>query len=486
MNRTSLTSLPASVLPPPYDPASIRTGIVHFGVGNFFRAHAAYYIDRILAEPGCSNWGILGVGLTASAGSTAKARSFTDQDCLYSLTETAADGQSSVRVIGAMTGYLLAPADPEAVLNALSASDVKIVTMTITEGAYNIDEATGSFRTDTANVAADLANPAAPSTIFGFVTEALRRRRSSGAGPLTIMSCDNLRHNGNVARTAFLGFARALDEDLADWIDQTCTFPNAMVDRITPTVSAEIASDLNARSGLDDRQPLVAEAFTQWVVEDKFCNGRPPLEKAGVQFVDDVTGWEHVKVRILNASHVLLAFPAILLGYREVHTALGDADLRRFVEAYLDRDVLTQIEPPAGLDLVAYKNTVIERFSNAAMADQLLRVGGDGSSKILVYWTETARRSIEAGHDMHRILFGIAAYLEMLRGRDENGDSYTPFEPTFDDAQKQLADDHDLAAALALPAFDGFRDMLSTEMRETMVAMRQSIRDRGVRASLPA
>ncbi|GBQ62724.1 NADPH-dependent L-sorbose reductase [Ameyamaea chiangmaiensis NBRC 103196] len=485
MNRTSLASLPAGVRGPSYDPATLTTGIVHFGVGNFFRAHEAYYIDKILGESGANVWGILGVGLTAGARSEAKAASFTEQDCLYSLTETAADGASSVSVIGAMTGYRLAPADPEAVLDALSSPAVKIVTMTITEGGYNIDERDGTFRVDDDAVKADLASPGTPCTIFGFVAEALRRRRAAGTGPFTVMSCDNLRHNGDVAKTAFVGFARVLDADLAAWIEQNVTFPNAMVDRITPTVTPEIAAALNAHSGLDDAQPLVAETFTQWVVEDRFCAGRPPLENAGVQFVSDVTGYEHVKVRMLNASHVLLGFPALLLGYREVDKALADDDLRALIDTFLDRDVIPQIEAPEGVDLVTYKNTVLERFSNAAMGDQLLRVCGDGSSKIQVFWTETMRRSITSGHDLSRLVFGMAAYLEMLRGVDENGDRYTPFEPTLDAKMIALASDDDLSAGLALPTFDGWRSLMTPEITEAVVAARRSIRDKGVRANLP-
>ncbi|NVN13342.1 mannitol dehydrogenase family protein, partial [Nguyenibacter vanlangensis] len=355
----------------------------------------------------------------------------------------------AVRVIGALRAYLLAPSDPHAVLDLLADPAIRIVSMTITEGGYNIDETTGRFRLDTPAVQADLAGDAPPATIFGFVVEALARRRAAGAGPFTVLSCDNLRHNGDVARTAFLGYARARDAGLAEWIERHVTFPNAMVDRITPSVDAAIAAELNAASGLDDALPLVAEDFTQWVVEDAFCAGRPALEQAGVQFVDDVTGYEQVKVRMLNASHILLAFPGILLGYRHVDEALRDPDLERFVNAYLERDVIPRLTAPEGLDPQEYRRSVLSRFSNPAMADQLLRVGGDGSSKVQVYWTETVRRTLADGGDLSRIAFGIAAYLEMLRGKDESGAAYTPFEPTLDPARIALAGADDLAAGLA-------------------------------------
>ncbi|GBQ30346.1 mannitol dehydrogenase family protein [Gluconacetobacter azotocaptans] len=485
MNRTILDNLPAGVSAPGYDPSAIGTGIVHFGVGNFFRAHEAFYVDRCLALPGQQGWGIVGVGLTDGARSAAKADSFRAQDCLYSLTEAAPDGSRTVRVIGALRDYLLAPADPAAVLDRLSDPATRIVTMTITEGGYNIDETNGTFRLDTPAVRADLDGDGLPTTIFGFVVEALARRRAAGAGPFTIVSCDNLRHNGDVARTAFLGYAQARDPALAAWMAENVTFPNGMVDRITPTVDQTIAAGLNAASGLDDALPLVAEDFTQWVLEDKFCAGRPALEQVGVEFVDDVTGYEQVKVRMLNASHIMLAFSGILLGYRLVHDTLTDPDLARFVNAYLEQDVIPRLTAPAGLDPEAYRRSVLSRFSNPAMADQLLRIGGDGSSKVQVYWTETVRRALAADGDLSRIAFGIAAYLEMLRGVDEAGDSYTPFEPTLNAAHIALVRDDDLAAALALPAFDGWRDVQTPELTNAIVTARRAIRDKGVRAALP-
>ncbi|MFS3137309.1 hypothetical protein ACLRDC_18385, partial [Gluconacetobacter sacchari] len=206
--------------------------------------------------------------------------------------------------------------------------------------------------------------------------------------------------------------------------------------------------------------------------------------KAGVQFVTDVTGYEHVKVRMLNASHILLAFPGILLGYRQVDEALRDPDLARFVNAYLELDVIPRLDAPPGLDPQAYRRDVLRRFSNPAMADQLLRIGGDGSSKIQVFWTETVRRVLSDGGDLRRIAFGIAAYLEALRGVDETGARYTPAEPTLDAAHLALADAVDLHAALALPAFDGWRDAQSPALTDGIVAARKAIRDSGVRAAL--
>ncbi|RFD18494.1 mannitol dehydrogenase family protein [Komagataeibacter melaceti] len=486
LNETTLKHLPAGVQAPQYQLGDVGRGIVHFGVGNFFRAHEAWYVNKCLGLPGQSEWGIVGVGLSGGARSEAKARAFQQQDCLYSLTEVTADGARTVSVIGALREYLLAPANPDAVLARLVDPQTRIVSMTITEGGYNIDEETGRFRLDTPAIRADLDNPGQPATVFGYVVEALRRRRAAGTGPFTVLSCDNLRSNGHVAHEAFVGYARALDADLAEWIDANVTFPCSMVDRITPGVDADTRKALNEASGLDDELPVLAEDFSQWVLEDKFCNGRPALEKAGVEFVDDVAGYEQVKVRMLNAAHLLLGSTGLLLGHRYAHETVADADLDRLVNAYWTQDAMPQIDAPAGVDLDAYRKRLLSRFSNPAVADTLLRICSDGASKVRVFWTDTVRRSLASGRPLDRIAFGIAAYLEMLGGRDEKGQAYTPIEPTLGEDELALARADDLSAALALSAFDGWRDMDTAALDAAIIAARQSIRTCGLRASLPA
>lgn len=427
----------------------------------------------------------MGVGLNGGRRGEAKAHEFQQQDGLYSLTEVAADGARRVSVIGALREYLLAPADPEAVLRRLADPGTRIVSMTITEGGYNINEKTGEFRLDTPAIQADLANPRRPATVFGYVVEGLRRRREAGVAPFTVLSCDNLRSNGHIAHTAFVGYARALDADLAAWINANVTFPCSMVDRITPGVDTATRNALNEASGLEDDLPVLAEDFSQWVLEDRFCNGRPALEKVGVEFVDDVAGYEQVKVRMLNAGHILLGALGLLLGYRYAHETVEDADLERFANAYWTLDAMPLIDAPAGVDLDVYRRRLLSRFSNRAVADTLLRICSDGASKVQVFWTDTVRRALARGHDLERIAFGIAAYLEMLRGRDERGETYSPVEPTLDADQLALVNATDLAAALALPAFDGWRDMDTTALDQAVVRARRAIREHGVRAGLP-
>lgn len=486
ITRETLQHLPEGVAAPSYDLKDIKPGILHFGVGNFFRAHEAYYVEKVLGLPGQHQWGIVGVGLTSGERSKKKADDFTAQNCLFSLTETAPSGESKRSVIGALRDYILAPEKPDAVLNLLSDPGIKIVSMTITEGGYNINEHTGEFDLENDAVQRDLANPEAPSTIFGYVVEGLRRRRDAGNRAFTIMSCDNLRHNGNVARKAFLGFARARDPELASWIEANATFPNAMVDRITPTVSPAIAERLNRESGLDDLLPLVAEDFTQWVIEDEFADGRPAFEKVGVQMVEDVTDYEFMKIRMLNASHIFLAFSGLLLGYDHIDESINDPDLRKLVEAYLDTDVIPTLKAAPGEDLEKYKESVISRFSNPAMADQNLRIGSDGQSKVQVFWTVTIQNLLKGKLSIDRVAYGLAAYLEMLRGKNEKGGSFEPIEPTFTEETWKIAKSDDLEAGFALPAFDGWRKLNHEELDAKVIEKRRIIREKGVKAALPA
>lgn len=485
LTNENLNSLPTKVTAPPYAVQDVTPGIIHFGVGNFFRAHLAYYIDRVLALPGFQNWGIVGVGLRAGERPEKKAKNFLDQHGLYSLTETATSGESQTRVIGALRNYLLAPREPEKVLSLLAAKETKIASLTITEGGYNIDEATDQFRVSLPAVQEDLADPFHPKTVFGYIVEGLRRRREAGHGGLTVLSCDNLRHNGDVSRKAFLGYARALDANLAEWIEQNVTFPNAMVDRITPSVSDQKAAELNKQSGLDDLQPLVAEDFTQWVVEDKFAAGRPPLEKVGVQFSDAVATYEHAKIRMLNASHLILSAAGMLQGVPLVDQVLAEPKVHQFVDEVLDRDVIPTLQGPKGIDLRDYKKTILSRFSNAAMEDQVARIASDSTSKAQVFWTETVRSVLGGDHDHTRVAYFLALQLELLRGRQEDGTTFELSEPFLSEEQLKIARSDDYRASIALPGFDSWRDLLTSHVEDDIANFRQVIRERGVLNSLP-
>ncbi|MCX5619021.1 mannitol dehydrogenase family protein [Bombella pollinis] len=480
-----LKTLPKNVAGPSYDVRKVTSGIVHFGVGNFFRAHLGYYVDRVLALPGQEQWGITGVGLRSGERSEKKAEEFRAQEGLYSLTEIAADGTTQIRVMGGLRDYLQAPDEPEKVLALLADKATKIISMTITEGGYNIDETTGEFRLTHPEVKEDLADPQHPKTVFGYVVEGLRRRREAGHGGLTVMSCDNLRHNGDVSRKAFVGYARAVDGELAQWIEQNVTFPNAMVDRITPSVSSEGKAKLNERSGLDDLQPLISEDFIQWVIEDKFAAGRPAFEKVGVEFSDQVSAYEHAKIRMLNSSHLILSAAGMLLGLKLVDQVLAEQPVHKFVDLMLEKDVIPTLKAPPGVDLHKYKATLLSRFSNKAMADQVARIASDATSKAQVFWTETVRAVLSEGRDRSRIVYCMALLLELLRGKTEKGETIKLEEPFLNAEQLKSAASNDFKASIALPAFDGWRDLLTPEIEQEIAQARDVIRQKGVLASLP-
>ncbi len=296
------------------------------------------------------------------------------QDFLFTHVQKHADGEHEARVIGAMVEHLYAPDDPEAVIAKMVDPATRIVSLTITEGGYAIDDVTGRFNPDAPGIAADLAPGVVPKTAFGLVVEALRRRRAAGLEPFTIMSCDNLPGNGHLAREAFSSFAALLDPALGEWISREVHFPNCMVDRITPATTDEDRDDVVTRFGYRDAWPVICEPFTQWVLEDDFGLGRPPFEAAGVQMVRDVVPYELMKLRLLNASHQGLCYFAHLCGYVYVHEAAQDPLFRKFLRAYMDNEGTPTLSPLPGVDLDLYKDTLIERFSNPQIRDTIARL----------------------------------------------------------------------------------------------------------------
>jgi mannitol 2-dehydrogenase len=287
----------------------------------------------------------------------------------------------------------------------------------------------------------DLAHPEAPKTVFGFLCAALEKRRAAGVPAFTVMSCDNLPHNGAVTRKALLAFASLRNSDLCNWIDANVSFPNAMVDRITPMTSTAHRLQLADKHGVDDAWPVVCEPFVQWVLEDKFVNGRPAWEKVGVQFTDDVSPYEEMKIKLLNGSHLALTYLGFLKGYRFVHETMNDPLFVRYMRAYMDLDVTPQLAPVPGIDLNDYKDTLVARFSNQAIADQLERVCSDGSSKFPKFTIPTINRLIADGRETRRAALVVAAWALYLKGVDENGDTYTIPDPRAVFCQALVAED---------------------------------------------
>jgi len=439
LNRKNLAALAPEVEVPVYDPSTVRQGIAHIGVGGFHRAHQAIYTEALLNRGEAREWGICGVGLRRE--DRAMQQALAAQDHLYTMLVLGDEPGLEVRVVGAINGMLLAEDSPAALIDKLADPAIRIVSLTITEGGYCIDDSTGEFMAHLPDIQHDLAHPQAPRSVFGFLCAALAKRRAAGTPAFTLMSCDNLPHNGAVTRKALLAFAHLADHELATWIDSHVSFPNAMVDRITPMTSDAHRAQLTERHGVEDAWPVVCEPFLQWVLEDKFVNGRPAWEKVGVQFTDDVTPYEDMKIKLLNGSHLALTYLGFLKGYRYVHETMNDPLFRRYVRTFMDLDVTPQLAAVPGIDLEGYKDTLIERFSNQAIADQLERVCSDGSSKFPKFIVPTLNRLIEDGRSLERAALVVAAWALYLKGVDETGTSYRIPDPRAEFCQALVADD---------------------------------------------
>lgn len=401
---------------PLYDRETLTTGVVHFGVGGFHRAHQAMFIDRLLRAGVDGNWAITGVGVLPA---DKRMRDVLEsQDHLYALTLKYEDGTRGTRVIGSIRDYLYAPDDPEAVVRLLASPEVGIVSLTITEGGYNTSDVDGRFLADSPAIAADLVPDAAPTTVFGLVTEGLRRRREAGIPPFTVMSCDNILGNGHVAKNAFVAFASLRDAELGSWMREAVAFPNSMVDRITPVTTQSDVDELTERTGIEDAWPVVCEPFVQWVLEDRFTAGRPDLGSVGVQLVGDVAPYELMKLRLLNGSHQAMAYFGTLLGHEFVHEALADQLIRRLLLAYM-HEVRPSIPPVLGVDLDEYCAQLLERFSNPAIRDTLARLAADTSDRIPKWMLPIARGSEVV--DAPILAAIVASWARYAEGINETG-----------------------------------------------------------------
>jgi mannitol 2-dehydrogenase len=415
---------------PTYDRSRVTTGVVHFGVGGFHRAHQAMYHDRLMNDGKALDWGICGVGVMPADRRMKEA--LDAQDDLYTLVVKHSDGTYEPRVIGAITELLFAPDDPEAVIEKLAAEATRIVSLTVTEGGYNIDDVTGEFDVANPDVVHDLEPGATPRTTFGLITEALNRRRERGLAPFTIMSCDNLQGNGHRSHVAFTTFARLRDPELGGWVEREVKFPNSMVDRITPQTTDDDRAEVRDRFGIDDKWPVVCEPFTQWVLEDAFSLGRPPYEDAGVQVVDHVEPYELMKLRLLNAGHQALGYPAYLAGYRLVHEAAQDPLFRAFVLGYMDNEATPTLAPVPGLDLDEYKHTLIERFSNPEVRDTIARLCAESSDRMPKFLLPVLRRQLETGGEIKHCAAVVASWARYAEGVDEQGEPIEVVDPLKD------------------------------------------------------
>jgi len=413
---SNLPLLPPAVAVPAYHRQDCAQRIVHIGVGGFHRAHQAVYLDDLLQRGEPSGWGICGVGLLPQ--DRAMHQALHSQDCLYTVVETSGTA-SRARVVGSVLDHLYAPGDPEAVLARMADPQCRIVSLTITEGGYRVNRWTGEFEDSHADIQHDLRHPHRPVGCFGYLAEALDRRRRRAIPPFTVLSCDNLQHNGDVARKALLAFAERRDSTLAAWLAGHGAFPNSMVDRITPATTDEHRRMVEREFGIHDAWPVVTEPFRQWIVEDRFSGGRPAWEQAGVLMTSDVLPYEKVKMRLLNASHQALCYLGMLLGYEYVHQAIQDEQIRKLIRTMMDDEVTPLLPQVPGIDLEAYKATLLERFANAAIRDQLSRIGTDASVRIREFVLPSILEQLARGGPVRMLSLAVAGWFRYLAGTDD-------------------------------------------------------------------
>jgi mannitol 2-dehydrogenase len=473
-------TLPTAATFPRYDRSRLGCGIAHIGVGNFHRAHQALYLHEYL-QTHPQDWMVHGVGLLDSDAPLFGA--MTSQDGLYTLTERSGT-QDTLKVVGSIKRLSLAPADPEDVIRLLASGDIKIVSLTITEKGYYYT-ASGDLDVDNPAIRADLAGESAPRSAFGYLYAAAAQRMSSNGRAFTIMSCDNLPGNGHLTRRLLLQFAEVKDPAVARWIEDNVAFPNSMVDRITPAVTEKTLEFVRGTFGVVDRCPVVSESYLQWVLEDSFAAGRPALEDVGVQVTSDVEPYEKMKVRLLNGSHSALAYPAYLMGCREVDAAMRDPAIRAFVQRYMDVDITPTVPPVPGIDLAAYKQTLIERFSNPAISDQVQRLAMDGSAKARNAWVPPLEHQLSTGGSIRWLAFALAAWYRYLYGTDEGGGPIEISDPLKDElvARARSAPD-DPAALLSMREIFGDKVPADGRLAAAVKESLDAIRSLGTRQAL--
>jgi mannitol 2-dehydrogenase len=481
LHDSTLVVLPGKIIRPRYDRTLTFPGLVHIGVGAFNRSHLAVYLDDLLGRGEAMRWGEFGVGLLPWDKEIHEG--LAAQDNLYSLMALEA-GEESLRVIGSLAGHLYAPEATEAVLERMVSAECAIVSLTVTEGGYFTDDASGRFLDSHPDVRHDLEHRGTPKTWLGYVAEAADRRMKFGRAPFTLLSCDNVHGNGNVARKALLAFAAERSGTLHNWIEANVAFPNSMVDRITPRTTEENRAMIEEKFGIVDRVPVVAESFRQWVLEDSFVAGRPAFEHVGAQMTADVAPFEKMKMRLLNGGHLTLAFLGDLLGHTYVEETAADLKLRQVLIDFM-AEVQPTVPPLPGIDLDEYSATVVKRFSNTAIKDQVARICSEGCAKITKFLVPSLADLLKSGRTPRVLPLVIAAWLHYQRGTDENGRAMT-----MADAQiailKEFIDSGCKDARLALEIRSLFGD-LAAEYPQLIGLVQNNLdllRAHGVRAAM--
>lgn len=428
LSVATLAALPAGIQRPQYDRKALSPGIVHIGMGNFHRAHQAWYLHRLMQAGDALDWGIVGAGVRpydAEMRATLLA-----QDCLTTLIELD-PGRVSAEVIGSIIGYVPVKEGHGPLIEQMADPAIRIVSLTVTEGGYYLDPATKSFDAAHPDIRHDAQNPATPRTAFGAMLAALALRRASGMVPFTCLSCDNLPGNGAILRSVVVGLARLSDPTLADWIDATVAFPNSMVDCIVPATGPRELG-LVQSLGIADAAPVTHENFRQWVIEDHFPAGRPAWERVGATLSDHVHDYEVMKLRVLNGGHQLVADAGEILGIETISGVMANRRIQGFFRKTMRDEVTPHLHPVPGMTPVAYVDLIDRRFSNPAIVDTVRRVAFDGASRHTGAVLPALRDALEAGTAIEGLALSQALWARMCTGRRENGTAIAPNDPVWD------------------------------------------------------
>jgi len=457
LSEATLAKLPANVKRPAYDRSACGVGIVHLGIGAFHRCHMAVYTDDALTRTS-GDWRILGVSL--------RNRTISDQlnpqDGLYTVV-VKDSGQASSRVIGSVAGVLFAPDDPAAVVAAMGNADTRIISLTITEKGYCIDPATGQLNLQHPDIVHDLAHPATPRSAVGYLVAALALRQAQGAGPVTILTCDNLPSNGRVVERIVRSFAALTHPVLDSWISENTAFPCSMVDRIVPAMEQRDVELLAMRQGMMDRAALQTEPFTQWVIEDQFAADRPAWESVGALLVEDVEFFEVAKLRMLNGSHSALAYLGFLAGCRFVHEAMAIAPLREFADHLIGNEAAASLAPPSGANLDDYRARLLHRYENSALPHRTYQIAMDGSQKIPQRLLGTVRHHLKHDGPISACSLAVAAWMRYVMAVDEQGNPIEVQDPLAG-RLKSLADQAGQDPTALVQAFLGLNEIFGADL----------------------
>ncbi len=479
LTSEQIDRLPLGMARPSYD-RSQPAGVFHLGLGAFHRAHQAVYFDALL-KAGERGWMIRGASLRSGR----VAAQLNPQDGLYTCHVRDADGEIR-QLVGSIRDVLVAPHDSAALVAAMAAPEVALVTLTVTEKGYRLDPQSGALMLEEADIQADLVNPGRPTTVPGLLTAALAARRAAGLPAFTTLSCDNIPDNGQRTRSAVLAFAQALDPDLERWIAESAAFPSSMVDRIVPATTQADLDALEMATGFRDEAMVKTEGFTQWVVEDWFSDRRPPLEAVGVEMTDDVAAWERIKLRLLNGSHSTLAYLGALAGHEYVHQAMAAPGFTDLVEAIWDEAEPT-LDAPAGFDAANYRKALARRFANPALEHSLVQIAMDGSQKLPQRLLATLRDRYGRGEASPAVCLAIAAWMRWQTGEDETGRAFAVDDPLATQTRAALAaagpdPAHQVAALLAIEAIFGDDLASRAGVVDDLVRALKALRDQGAAA----